>query len=153
LSVVGSALLLAIGSRAVAPDVASGQERACAIRRKSRVFVGLPDEAALDEYESAARSAQAIMRRVEHGLCVGEVRATRPPIPSRLRKALELGWAIELEEVRFDDRALGHARVLLRSSGAHPAELVIRVYLHHDVEWQIDSVRDESVRSSQTDPR
>jgi hypothetical protein len=132
-----------------APAIVSSQlrERACPIGRDSRVFVALADDATLDEYESAASEAQAIMHRVESSLCARVGRRTRArdtSTPASLRRALEIGTPIKLDEVRFDDRALAHARVRLRANAAGSTELVIRVYLHRDEAWQVDAVRDES---------
>jgi hypothetical protein len=123
---------------------------ACTIARKHRVYVALADGVELDDYERAAGAAQTILSLVKAGLCAQGREDSRQQLTPSLRSALEAGRPVELAEVQFDDEALAHARVLLRSSaaiGSSTIDSAWRVHVHRDSAWQIDTVRDEpSVR-------
>jgi hypothetical protein len=124
----------------------TGAAAACTIARKHRVYVALADGVGLDDYERAAGVAQTIMRLVKAGLCTRGRKGSRQLLTPSLRSALEAGRRVELEEVQFDDEALAHARVLLRSSaatGSTTIDSAWRVDVHRDSAWQIDTVRDE----------
>jgi hypothetical protein len=127
-----------------------GSAVACTIARKQRVYVALADGVELDDYERAAGAAQSILSLVKAGLCAQGRKGSRPLLTPSLRSALEAGRRVELAEVQFDDEALAHARVLLRSSaaiGSTAIDSAWRVHVHRDTAWQIDTVRDEpSVR-------
>jgi hypothetical protein len=121
----------------------------CAVTRQGRVYVAVADGVELEDYERAAGAAQAIMHLVKASLCAPAPKARRPWLTASLRSALEARRQVVLDEVRFDDEALEHARVRLRStapdrSGA-AVERAWRVHVHRDAAWQIDTVRDESV--------
>jgi hypothetical protein len=124
----------------------AGAAPACTIARKHRVYVALAEGVELDDYERAAGAAQTIMSLVKARLCTRGRKGSRQLLTPSLRSALEAGRRVELEEVKFDDEALAHARVLLRSStasGSTPVESAWRVHLHRESAWQIDEVRDE----------
>jgi hypothetical protein len=124
----------------------TGSAVACTIARKHRVYVALADGVELDDYERAAGVAQTIMSLVKAGLCTRGRNGSRQLLTPSLRRALEAGRRVELEEVQFDAEALAHARVRLRSSaasGSIPIDSAWRVHVHRDSAWQIDMVRDE----------
>jgi hypothetical protein len=124
----------------------AGAAAACTIARKHRVYVALAEGVELDDYERAAGAAQNIMSLVKTGLCARGRKGSRQLLTPSLRGALDAGRSVLLEEVRFDDEALEHARVLLRSSvasGSTSIDSVWRVHVHRDSAWQIDTVRDE----------
>jgi hypothetical protein len=149
------ALSMAASVWLVIPDQGQGQavvraaSGTCTLVRKKRVFVAMSDGAELDDYERAAGAAELVMNLVKGGLCAS-LRTKQHRLTPSLRGALEAGWRVQLEEVRFDDVALEHASVLLRTSVVSdpaaanaPRERAWRVHLHCENEWQIDSVRDE----------
>jgi hypothetical protein len=135
-------------------DVGRGQPlaaeaAACPVTRKGRVYVALADGVELDDYERAAGAAQTIMRLVKAGLCAPASKGRRPWLTASLRSALAARRQVVLEEVRFDDEALQHARVRLRSSATagsgSAVDRVWRVHVHRESAWQIDAVHDEPV--------
>jgi hypothetical protein len=122
----------------------------CAVTRQERVYVALADGVDLEDYERAAGAAQAIMRLVKASLCAPAPQTRRPWLTASLRSALETRRQVVLDEVRFDDEALEHARVRLRSTAPDRSGAAVargwRVHVHHgDAAWQIDAVHDESV--------
>jgi hypothetical protein len=142
-----SAGLPATRSQAIDPAAATA---ACSIARKHRVYVGMADGVDLDDYERAAGEAHSIMSLVKAGLCTPGRGGSQQLLTPSLRSALEAGRRVQLAEVQFDDVALAHAHVLLRSnatSGSTTIDGAWRVHVHRDAAWQIDTVRDEpSVR-------
>jgi hypothetical protein len=123
----------------------------CSVVRSNRIYVDLAEGLHLDSFNTAAASAKDVLRVVQTGLCsTADSPALRQLLTPSLRRALDSRQRIVLEQVRFQDAALQHAHVLLRSSPAgHTAQaasatdLVWRARLRHEQVWRIANVRDE----------
>jgi hypothetical protein len=122
---------------------ASRLDTHCSLTQKTPLFVAFARGMALDDFEQAAKAASEILRSLKGALCSAPNLGHADVLLPSIRSALVAHAPLQSREVRFDDRDLGHAHVVL-SQLRHAPRAAQNAHDSHDVDlaslertWQV----------------